>query len=589
MIGLKPSCLLLLLVVSIRLIAQPGYAPFLHGVASGDPLPDRVILWTHVSPSDSAQPVTGNWRIATDSLFDDIVNSGYFTTDSSRDFSVKVDASGLQPFTYYYYDFETGGNHSAVGRTKTAPAGAIANMRFAVASCAKYSKGYFNAYGRIAERDDIDAVIHLGDYIYESKDSGEVGRPMMPYVRCSTLVQFRTRYAQYHTDPDLVYARQRHPFINVWDDHETGNDCWQYGSPNFPDSIQFAAIKRDAAKAYFEWIPIREDSSHPGRVYRSFGFGDLIDLIMIDTRREGRMRQLAFADSNKAAINDTGRTILGREQFNWLIAKLDNSTARWRIIGQQVMMAPMLIFGNPVNEDQWDGYPAERAKLYEHLENQQMDNVVVLTGDLHVSLANDLPKDTALYDAATGEGSVAVEFITPAIASSRFEFSGIPHSLIEQNDPHIRYADLLSNGYMVLDVTPGKVQGDYYYVATTDSPDTREQLGASMYSLHGTKHFSRSPLSVQPRDSPPRELLIEIYPNPAGEHLVIEIRNLTGDIKFKVYDAQGRVVRDEVVELVNGEAARLNLRTAGLGKGVYFLRACSGTKEIYSAKFTVAD
>jgi len=577
------------LIVAVNLYGQQAFPPFLYGVASGDPLHDRVILWTHVSPSDSAQPAIVNWRIATDMAFSNIVSSGSLTTDSSRGFTVKVDATGLLPGTTYYYDFETGGGHSAVGRTKTAPSGSITNARFAVATCAKYSKGYFNAYARIGGRDDIDAVVHLGDYIYESRDSGAVGRVMLPYARCSTLVQFRTRYAQYHSDPDLTYARQRHPFINVWDDHETGNDSWPHGSEHFPDSAQFDALKQDAIKAYFEWIPIRENPSYPQRIYRTFQYGDLIDLIMIDTRMEGRMKQLPFEPANMPAIYDSSRTLLGHEQFNWLISHLDNSTARWRIIGQQVMMAPALFYGSPINEDQWDNYPAERAKLYKHLEDHQMDNVVVLTGDVHAALANNLPIDTASYDDATGTGSVAVEFITPAIASSKSDFSLLSFATIKIHDPHIQYVEFDRNGYMVLDVSSDKVQGDYYFVPTTDVPDPNEELSTRFYTLHGSKRLLRDSVLTSAKGLTSEEKLIRLYPNPAEDNLTVHIYNTVGKVTLKIYNLEGKTMKVKAVDIPQPGDFQFNLDISELDEGIYFLKAYSERKEFYNGKFSVAE
>lgn len=584
---MKAISTFLSLVVSSLAMSQQAFAPFVHGVASGDPLADRVILWTRVSPDSAALPVTVTWRIATDASLHNVVNSGSVTTDATRDFTVKADAAGLQPATTYYYDFQAGVKHSAVGRTKTAPAGSVAQVRFAVATCAKYSKGYFNAYARIGDRDDIDAVIHLGDYIYESKDSGQVGRPMMPFVRCSTLTQFRIRYAQYHSDPDLVYARQRHPFINVWDDHEAGNDSWMYGSEHFPDSVQFAAIKQAGKQAYFEWIPIRENAMHPGRIYRTFRFGDLIDLVMLDTRLEGRMRQVPFDSMH--IISDTNRTILGHQQYNWLISSMDNSTARWRILGQQVMMAPLLLLGNPLNNDQWDGYPAERAKLLEHIERNHMNNVVVLTGDVHAALANNLPRDIAHYDDATGSGSVAVEFITPAIASSKSNFSGVPFSLVKNNDPHIQYAELDRNGYLIIDVTADKVQGDFYFVATTDVPDTSEQLGASLYTLHGARRLFMHPTSVEPGNFSSHKSSMEISPNPSDGSLFVKVRNTpAGKMLFRTYDLQGKIVNEKMLVFSRAGTHEFSFGTTGLREGFYLLKGFCGTKELYSAKFAVA-
>ncbi len=574
----------LFLTLTINVIAQPT-PPFIYGVASGDPLADFVIIWTKLLPADTTQPVTVNWRIAADTGFSQIINSGSVTTDSSSEFTVKADVPGLQPGTWYYYDFETGGNYSLRGRTKTAPAGAVSNVRFAVATCAKFSKGYFNAYESIAERNDIDAVIHLGDYIYESNGSNDDIRPFQPDRRCETLYDYRTRYKQYHSDPNLIEARQLFPWINVWDDHETGNDCWMNGSEHWPDSADFALIKQAATKTYFEWMPIRQDTVNPWRFYRKFQYGDLIDLIMLDTRREGRQKQYPFADSNKAIINDTNRTILGHEQYTWLIANLDNSTAQWRIIGQQVMMAPALLFGQPLNEDQWDGYPAERAKLFSHIMGNQIDNVVVLTGDFHASFANDLPQDINQYEDATGAGSVAVEFVTPAIASSESDFGGVPFSIVKSNDPHVQYADFTQRGYIILDVTEEKVQGDFYYVSTINTQVYTDTLAASLHTLAGTRHFYREPTAINEIEHQP---LFEIHPNPVREMLSVRYESNSAT-SFRIYDLEGKLMKEFPLNLNLAKKNSANLNIGELATGTYIIKMFTGQKEMNSSKFVVAD
>lgn len=573
--------------------AQITNAPFLHGVASGDPLTDRVILWTRVSPADTTQPATVNWRIATDTNFTTLINSGNFTTDASRDFTVKVDADGLQPGTWYYYDFETGGNHSLIGRTKTAPAAGAAQARFAVATCAKYSKGFFNAYSRIGERNDLDAVIHLGDYIYESEDEGDVGRPMEPAARCSTLAMFRTRYSQYHTDLDLVYARQQYPWINVWDDHETGNDCWMHGAEHFPDSTQFAQIKRDATQAFFEWIPIRDDSTRPGSIYRKLQYGNLIDLLMLDTRREGRMQQLEFTDT---MIFDANRTILGNAQYDWLIANLDSSAAQWRILGQQVMMAPLSILNVFINSDQWNGYSAERDKLLQHISDSAITNVVVLTGDVHSSFAWDLPVSVQQYDSATHQGSVAVEFITPAIASSDPDFN-FPFAPVKSNNPSIQYLDMIHNGYIVLDVTPAKVQSDFYFVETTDYRKSTENFSAAYYTLDGTQYLQKATTSTQQAAAlQPQAPLAEgyspvatgirshttwsgdlkIFPNPASRQVTVQLEaNDSGAVHIELLDAALKRVAEKKLLITQTGAYAVSFDVKHFPAGIYSAKITS--------------
>lgn len=587
---MRKAALLLFSVLSALVFAQPANAPFLHGVASGDPLTDRVILWTRVSPADTSLPVTVNWRIAADTNFTTIINSGSFITSAARDFTVKVDADGLQPGTWYYYDFETGGSHSLIGRTKTAPSGAVSQARFAVASCAKYSKGFFNAYARIGERNDIDAVIHLGDYIYESDDEGDAGRPMEPLARCSTLTMFRTRYAQYHSDLDLVYARQQYPWINVWDDHETGNDCWQYGSEHFPDSTQFAHIKQDATQAYFEWIPIREDSTRPGSIYRKLQYGDLIDFLMLDTRREGRMKPLEFGDT---MIFDANRTILGHEQYDWLIAQLDSSSAQWRILGQQVMMAQLRFLGSLVNNDQWNGYSAERDKLLNYIADSSINNVVTLTGDVHSSFAWDVPKDVAQYDSATHQGSIAVEFITPAIVSSDPDFS-FPFAPVKNNNPSIQYLDMVHNGYVVLDVTPGKVQGDFYFVETTNVRKSTENFSAAFYTLDGTRYLQKASLPAELLEAPqPQAPLAEgyspvatginvqmtsvndflIFPNPATRQVTVQFETkIPGTAKVELLDASLKKVAEKRIYITQPGTHTAQFDVKHLAAGMYSAR-----------------
>ena len=562
--------------------------PFIYGVASGDPLTDRVMIWTKLAPADTTQPITVNWRIADDPGFAQVVNSGSFITYSASEFTVKVDATGLQPGSWYYYEFETGGNSSIPGRTKTAPVGTVDHVRFVVATCAKYSKGYFNAYGRIAARNDIDAVIHLGDYIYESNQSNDDIRPMVPDYRCFSLSDFRTRYKQYHTDADLIAARQQFPWINVWDDHETSNDCWLYGSEHWPDSATYALVKEAATRAYFEWLPIRQDSANPWRIYRKFQYGDLLDLIMLDTRREGREQQIPFNAANAADIYDPGRTILGQEQFNWLTANLDNSSATWRIVGQQVMMAPALLGGNPINEDQWDNYPAERTKLFDHILNNQISNIIVLTGDVHASFANNLPYDISQYVDSTGAGSVGVEFITPAILSSPSNYGFLPFDLVKANDPHIQYADFVQNGYMVLDITRSKVQGDFYFVAEKEIPDTNETLAASMFTLDGTRSFFRDSATIA-RGNNIMLKKFKVYPNPVTGTLTVElIATNVNDLIFRFFDINGTLVLSQGISAQQG-TQKINLNISPLRNGLYILQAISGSNTLGETKIVVEN
>lgn len=481
-------------------------AAFTHGVASGDPLADRVILWTRVTPIEPDDVVLGTWEIAADPGFRRPLAGGRFATDVMRDFTVKIDAKGLEPGRTYYYRFESGGVRSPVGRTRTLPRGPVDRLRIAFASCSNYPYGYFNAYARIAERADLDCVLHLGDYLYEYP-TGQYANPalvaqraIVPANEIVTLLDYRLRHAVYKSDPDLQEAHRQHPFVCVWDDHESTNDAWKDGAENHNPELgegEWSVRKAQAIRAYNEWMPIRERGRNDDRIYRRFRFGDLVDLLMLDTRLHGRDLQAAFKGGvqalpiNDPTIADPNRTLLGFDQEAWLDEQLIDSKQRgtaWRLLGQQVMMAQLsTTFGtSTLNPDQWDGYGPARERLFRTLTDNQIDNVVVLSGDIHSSWCNDLARNpwSPDYSAATGKGVVAVEFVTPAV-SSPGPANGAPPPVadgtaaqLRQISPHMKYIDLYRRGYVLLDITPQRVQGEVYHVPTVDQRVGGEVLSA---------------------------------------------------------------------------------------------------------------
>ena len=482
---------------------------FSHGVASGDPLQDRVILWTKITPASFGKSVAGHWFVASDPRFAKIIRSGAFITDVTRDFTVKIDAAGLDPGLTYYYRFEALGTRSPVGRTKTLPLGNVASLRFAFASCANYPHGYFNAYARIAERHDLDFVVHLGDYIYEYDllnyvNPALVGvRDVQPINEIVSLTDYRLRHALYKSDPDLQAVHRQHPFICVWDDHEFANDAYRDGAENHnPENGEgdWAARKRNAIRAYQEYMPIRSRSLQDGTIYRQFKFGNLADLIMLDTRIHGRDRPFAPASADTQMlvddpfIADPKRSLLGIDQEQWLAKQLRDSKRRntpWRLLGQQVMMAQLSITNGTTlrNADQWDGYSAARDRLYQQLVDQHIDNNIVMTGDIHSSWCNDLaskPWDSNAYNPTSGKGVLAVEFIAPAVSSpgplSDPENAAVRAKQIPAISPHIKYLDFVQRGYGLLDVTPERVQGEIYHVPTVDNRVSGERLAAAFVS-----------------------------------------------------------------------------------------------------------
>jgi alkaline phosphatase D len=484
-------CLLLCPVAIMAQAYQSQLAPFYHGVASGDPLADRVILWTRVTPPTGSTPdsIAVCWQVATDTAFSNMVLWGNANALATKDYTLKIDAIGLEAATHYYYRFFAYDKYSLIGRTKTAASGATDHLRFAVVSCANYSGGYFLAYERLVNRNDIDAVIHLGDYIYEYSSSSILGgvRPHQPDVEILSLSDYRTRYSQYRRDPDLMRLHQQFPMIAVWDDHETCNNSWYGGADNHEPATEgdWFVRKANGIQAYVEWMPIRqpEPISDPQRIFRKISYGNLLDLFMLDTRLYGRDEQ------DGTSNNDPNRSILGASQYNWLASELSNSTAQWKILGQQVMIAPMKLAGIPVNSDQWDGYPAERQKLYNHIMNNNIQNIVVVTGDIHSSWANDLPYNSS-YNDNTGANSVGVEFVTASVTTANFPFP-IGENLLELSNNHVKYLDLTAHGYILLDITPARTQADWYHTPEPTTQNYTATRDASFY-VNAGERFLRS-------------------------------------------------------------------------------------------------
>ena len=496
--------------------ADEDLAPFEHGVASGDPLADRVVIWTRVTPPGSG-PVQVQWVVARDVALTQGVRSGAVTAQPERDWTVKVDVDGLAPATGYFYGFRALGAQSLTGRTRTAPArgSGATSARFAMVSCSNYPVGLFNSYAAIAERDDVDVVLHLGDYIYENPAGSDGSfRPVEPPGETVVLTDYRTRYALYRRDPDLRRLHQLFPFVTVWDDHESANDSWEDGADNHQDDEGvWAERKAQAQQAYDEWLPIR--SVAPDVIFRSLPWGDLLDLVLLDTRLFGRDQQVGMqaATLPESELDDPSRELLGPEQRAFLFEALDASAERWTLVGQQVMLMqwnagglptgvggfdqpdllPTRDGGNALNPDAWDGYTAERRRVLGYLRDNGLDDVVVLTGDIHTHWAADLvvdPYDPTQYVPPTGDGSLAVEFVCASVTSSNFAEFGPAGVLAAEeatkaDNPHIKYVDLDAHGWVTLDVRPERVQADFHELETILEPSTANDVVASFEVRRG--------------------------------------------------------------------------------------------------------
>ncbi len=498
---------------------------FPYGVASGDPLTDRVVIWTRVLPDEEGE-VELSWQVALDARFEDLVVQGGGTTTAAVDYTAKVDVEGLEPGTTYYYRFLHAGESSPVGRTLTLPAGSPGRVTLAVVSCASFPSGLFHVYREVGAL-DIDAVLHLGDYIYEY-GMGEFGtetavaldRVPDPEVEVTTLDGYRRRYAQYRRDRDLSNCHAAHPFICVWDDHEVANDAYRDGAQNHSATEEgdFEVRKRAALRAYFEWMPIRPPQNEE-EIYRLFSFGDLVDLVMLDTRHVGRDRQISYGDfmttdgidveAAREAIAEGERTMLGADQKEWLRQRLEGATARWQVLGQQVLFgryelpaefvslldpenlgddaidqgtrvvlsaaiasdkAPqdrtaeeqaLLDETLPYNLDAWDGYPAERDEILD-LASSLGSRLIVLAGDTHNAWASTL---------TSSSGSVVgAEFGTPSVTSPGLEgilgagvatlFEEVALRLV----PELSYVNLRNRGYLWVEFEPDRVAAEFRFV-----------------------------------------------------------------------------------------------------------------------------
>jgi len=577
---------------------QPCLKPFYHGVASGDPMSDRVIIWTRVTPDTNQinQTIVVNWRVATDTGMISIVQSGAVLTDSSADFTVKVDVTTLLPNKFYYYEFQTASYLSPRGRTKTNPISNADSLRFALVSCANYEAGWFNVYASLLQRSDFDAVLALGDYIYEYNTGGyspnaAVNRQWSPANEIVSIADYRMRYSTYRLDDDLQRLHQQFPFIIVYDDHEFTNDAWMNGAQNHTPGTEgpWSARKAIASKAFFEWQPIRvTNTSNPTQIYRSINYGSLIEFMMLDTRVAGRDLQ---AGTTGATVTSPTRQLLGTTQYSWLASKLSASTAQWKILGQQVMMAPLKVLGNAVNGDQWDGYPAERDRIYNHVLTNNISNLVVLTGDIHSSWANDLP--TASYNGSTGGGSAGVEFVTPSVTSPGLTLPG-GAAVIQAGNSHIKYVDLTAHGYLIMDVNQARTQADWFNVTTLDTKSSNFTYEKSFFVNTSQRFLKTIAAACVPRQSVygikaplcPRSLtstslfetnykpvILSAFPNPVNTYLTIQLHQVVeGALNFEIYDLTGKLVKSQLQKDAQIGVAKYYVVTEDIATGVYLLK-----------------
>lgn len=506
---------------------------FNHGVASGDPLSDAIILWTRVTPSREEAGVNMTLQIADDADFKDNLVQQDVIALASHDYTIKVDFSGLNANSRYYYRFITDAQVSPTGQFKTLATSGTEPVKFAVMSCANYPAGYFHAYAEAAKMNDLDAVLHLGDYIYEygkdgyaTENAASLGRELASdnQNEIISLTDYRKRYALYRSDAHLQALHASTPFIAVWDDHEVANDAYDGGAENHNDNEgSYAERQLAALQAYFEWMPIRPYvKGKTESLYRDFAFGDMVSLYMLDTRHESRAKPLDYSnyldpatgqlDSQSfiADLTNPTQQLLGTSQLLWLQDKMQQSSAKWQVLGQQVLMNRMNIpaellaeLANPSNTtaqtltelaqikgrflagdptlteiekaritttmpynlDAWDGYPVEREIILQTAKALGK-NLITLAGDTHNAWSGKLKDSSGNVCghefAASSVSSPGLEYYLQLPDEMAMQFAGALQLLIDDLD----FANIHQRGFMTISFSQEKVSSDWHFVSS---------------------------------------------------------------------------------------------------------------------------
>ncbi len=525
-------------------IAEASQGTFAHGVASGDPDGNSVILWTRVTPAeDTAAPQTVLWELDIDPEFPD-PQSGMVLAGADRDYCVKVEATSLEPGTNYYYRFATSEDISPVGRTRTLPEGQTDKARFAVVSCSNWEHGYFNVYDLIskhADQREYDALIHLGDYYYEygaqvyDTPNPPEGRVHEPAHEIVTLSDYRARHAQYRSDPNLQAVTAAMPLIALWDDHETANDSWRDGAQNHDSSEGDWNTRVEAAlRAYWDWMPVRDPQigrrdSH----WRTYQFGDLLSLVAIETRLTARGEPLVIEDHLEEIVadphafkanvlGDPARDMLGQDQQDFIVDTFAQSKAngvKWRMLANQIILGrtqtpdftpyvdpvateniakdwpgiydflELSKYNLPMYPDSWDGYPAARERFFDALDAKGVNDVLTVTGDAHEFWAIDLTNEDGR--------KMGAEFVTSSVSSKTLtaylgDGTADHNLLLTAENADVKYYNAQKNGYMEIEIRPSRTEVTMWSV---DAVNTRD------YNAFKSAGFTVTPRRYDGADS----------------------------------------------------------------------------------------
>ncbi|MCB9034340.1 MAG: alkaline phosphatase D family protein [Chitinophagales bacterium] len=456
--------------------------PFYHGVASGDPTFNSVIIWTRVSSNNSYEEV--HWRVAKDTSFNEIIQAGTTTTDATKDYTVKVDVQNLMSNTYYYYEFNVGKNYSQRGRTHTLPSesDSIKNLKIAFFSCTNYAGAYYNAYDIVNNLNNVDLVIHLGDYIYEDgfnpNTFDTLNRYNFPRQAVYTLDGYRARYGHYRLDESLRDLHRQYPFMTIWDDHEFANDAnADTAAKHFPYQGDYLVRKQAAIQAYMEWMPLRDDANRSNYINTNKAFGNLAEFYFIDNRTDRSRQDIRFllrpfnttalGTADIENIDDSDRTMLGKTQLNWLCDGLKNSNAKWKILSNQVVFSPFFIgqllfpLSKIRHPESWDGYPLERRQLLDTIKSNNIENFVVVSGDIHNFMAYNIEMDrTTPY--MNNNKTLGVEFVVDGLGDG--DVFSVDPNWYYPNNPHCKFIGQNNKGYCILEINNDSVCCNYWNV-----------------------------------------------------------------------------------------------------------------------------
>jgi alkaline phosphatase D len=525
---------------------------FPWGVASFEPRRDAVLLWTRLPPGRTQ----AQWELAADADFRHVVAEGHERTGADRDHTVCVDATDLAPGTTYWYRFSDEGTRSPVGRTRTLPAPPPGGLRIGYVCCSRYSVAPLGVYRALAER-EVDLVVHLGDYIY-ADDENKGPRRHRPPRPAVTLDDYRKRHAQIREDPDCQALHLRHPMTAIWDDHDFADNAWRGGAKHHDDAHDgpWAARSEAAARARQEWLPARlTDPDEPLRTWRSVPVGDLAELVLLDTRLVGR--DLQPGDEGAIARDDPDRSLLGEDQRAWLHERLADTSRPWAIVHSGVVVselslglpavaaiAPLLpngyavVEGRVLHDDQWDGYPAERARVARGMRNRRLSGAatVVVSGDVHSSWAFEGPTDP---DVGGDAPAAAVEMTVPASTSVPMARSHLPGlwrvvDRAARRLPHVRWADLTERGYAILDLAADRAVAEWWFVDAFGGDPSGTATSAATFATQRT-------------DRPPRWTPASPTPDPVRPGLAEPLPPRPGDLRQLRRRRRGRRALETVV------------------------------------------